>query len=91
MTRTSASRTGAKIEWVTSTVGTTRKIRVADMMRDETARLFDSGRHPAGIEAAPMIVDRRVASPLQGEVHPVVDINHVACAVGDVDERIHRS
>ena len=63
---------------------------MADMMRDKAARLFDAGRHPAGIEAAPMIVDRTVASPLQGEVHAVVDLNHVDCAVGDVDERIQR-
>ena len=35
--------------------------------------------------------DRTVASPVQGEVHAVVDMNHVGCAVGAVDERVHRS
>jgi hypothetical protein len=37
------------------------------------------------------IVDRTLASPPKGEVHAVVDEDHVACAVGDVDEHIHRS
>jgi hypothetical protein len=35
--------------------------------------------------------DRALASPPKGEAHAVVDVDHFACAVGDVDEHIHRS
>jgi len=39
--------------------------------------------------------NRTVASPPQGEVHAVVDVDHVACAVGDLttpaDLRLTRS
>ena len=35
------------------------------------------------------IVDRTRPSPPKGEVHAVVDADHVPCAVGEVDEPIH--
>jgi hypothetical protein len=38
--------------------------------------------------------ERPVASPIsspQDEVHVVVDVDRVICAVGDVNERVHRS
>ena len=72
----------------TCTAGNTRNARQLFDLELQVAGRVQPG---ASSDGESLIVDRTLASPPQGDVHAVADVDHVACAVGDLHERIHRS